>query len=102
VHRENVIPSHFPRIFLPCLCCGNRTAITASAPAPYENGTGSNDLEDISHTSAQCGMTLISTRRRAEVNGLTPHRSRAEHHGGVRRSSHRQAPRKRLLRRCSI
>jgi hypothetical protein len=102
VHHENVVPSHLPSISLPCVCCGNRMAITASAPAPYENGTGSNDLEDITHTCVQCGMMLISTRRRAGVNGLTPHRSRVEHHGRVRRSSHRQAPRKRLLRRRSI
>jgi hypothetical protein len=102
VHHENVIPSHLPSMLLPCLYCGNRMAITASAPALYENGTGSNDLEDITHTCVQCGMTLISTRRRAGANRLTPHRSRVEYHGGVRRQSHRQAPRRRLLRRRSI
>jgi hypothetical protein len=41
-------------------------AITASAPALYENGAGSNDLEDITHSCVQCGMTLFSTRRRTD------------------------------------
>jgi hypothetical protein len=66
VHYKKVIPSHLPSMLLPCLFCGNRMAITASAPALYQNGAGSNDLEDITHACVQCGMTLISTRRRTD------------------------------------
>jgi hypothetical protein len=87
VHHKNVIPSRLPSMLLPCLHCGNRMVITASAPALYENGISANDLEDMTHTCVQCGMTLISTRRRAGADGVTPHRSRVEHRGGVRRPS---------------
>jgi hypothetical protein len=38
-------------------------AITAVAPALYENGIASNDLEDVTHTCVQCRTTMISTRR---------------------------------------
>jgi hypothetical protein len=38
-------------------------AITAVALARYPNGAESNDLEDVTHSCVQCGMTLISTRR---------------------------------------
>jgi hypothetical protein len=51
-----------PSFLLPCLHCGNRMAITSVAPALYDNGAASNDLEDITHTCVQCGTTLISTR----------------------------------------
>jgi hypothetical protein len=48
-------------------------AITASAPALYENGNGSNDLEDITYTCVQCGTTLISTRRRTDGHVICEH-----------------------------
>jgi hypothetical protein len=74
VHYTNVVPSHLPSMLLPCLCCGSRMAITASAPAPYGNGARSNDLEDITHGCVQCGMTLISTRRRTDSHVIyEPH-----------------------------
>jgi hypothetical protein len=38
-------------------------AITTVAPAPYANGAAPNDLEDVTHTCVQCGITLIRTRR---------------------------------------
>jgi len=38
-------------------------AITAVTPARFPNGVESNDLEDVTHSCAQCGTTLIRTIR---------------------------------------
>jgi hypothetical protein len=62
VRYKNVAPSHLPSFLLPCLHCGNRMAITSVAPALYDDGAVSNDLEDVTHTCVQCGTMLISTR----------------------------------------
>jgi predicted RNA-binding Zn-ribbon protein involved in translation (DUF1610 family) len=62
MHCKDVAPSHLPSFLLPCPHCGDRMAITAVAPALYDDGAASNDLEDVTHTCVQCGTTLISTR----------------------------------------
>lgn len=60
---KNVIPSLLPSFLLPCPHCGHRMAVTAVAPALFAGGTGSNDLEDITHSCVQCGTKLIRTVR---------------------------------------
>jgi len=60
---KGVAPSHLPSFLLPCPHCGHRMAITSVAPARYDNGAESNDLEDVTHGCVHCGTTLISTRR---------------------------------------
>jgi hypothetical protein len=37
--------------------------ITAVAPAQLDNGAGSDNLEDVTHTCVQCGTTVIRTIR---------------------------------------
>jgi hypothetical protein len=37
--------------------------ITAIAPARFDNGAESNDLEDVTHGCVQCGTTLTRTVR---------------------------------------
>jgi hypothetical protein len=38
-------------------------AVTSVAPARDDDGTESNDLEDVTPGCVHCGTTLISTRR---------------------------------------
>ncbi len=58
-----VSSSCLPSLILPCPHCGHRMAITAVTPARFPNGVESNDLEDVTHSCAQCGTTLIRTIR---------------------------------------
>jgi hypothetical protein len=60
---KGVAPSHLPSFLLPCPHCGHRMAVTSVAPARDDDGTESNDLEDVTHGCVHCGTTLISTRR---------------------------------------
>ena len=39
------------------------TAVTAVAPAQLDNGAGSDNLEDVTHTCVQCGTFLTRTIR---------------------------------------
>jgi hypothetical protein len=39
------------------------TAVTAAAAAQLDNGAGSDNLEDVTHTCVQCGTTLTRTIR---------------------------------------
>jgi hypothetical protein len=57
----NIASSRLPSVLLPCSHCGHRLAITAVTPALLENGSRSDDLEDITHTCVQCGTTVIRT-----------------------------------------
>jgi predicted RNA-binding Zn-ribbon protein involved in translation (DUF1610 family) len=59
----DVAPSHLPSFLLPCPHCGQRMAITIIEPTPLAYGAASGDLEDITHSCAQCGTTLIRTIR---------------------------------------
>lgn len=61
MHRTNIAPSRLPTFLLPCPHCGHRMAITAVAPAKFETGSESNDLEDVTHGCVQCGTTLTRT-----------------------------------------
>jgi hypothetical protein len=69
-----VAPSLLPSFLLPCPHCGHRMAITAVAPARYANGVESNDLEDVTHSCAQCGTTLTRTIRplSCDVHEIVP------------------------------
>jgi hypothetical protein len=62
MYYKDVSLSLLPSFLLPCQHCGSRMAITSVAPALYDDGAASNDLEDVTHTCVQCGTTLISTR----------------------------------------
>ena len=61
-HRP-IAPSGLPSFLLPCPHCGHRMAVTAVAPARFDNGVESNDLEDVTHGCVQCGTTLTRTVR---------------------------------------
>jgi len=63
VRYMDVAPSHLPSLILPCPHCGQRMAITNIEPAPLAYGAACGDLEDITHTCAQCSTTLIRTMR---------------------------------------
>ena len=65
---KGVSPSHLPSFLLPCPLCGHRMAITSVAPARYDDGAESNDLEDVTYGCVHCGTTLISTRRPLSEN----------------------------------
>jgi len=56
-----VAPSHLPSLILPCPHCGQRMVITNIERAPHAYGAASSELEDITHSCAQCGTTLIRT-----------------------------------------
>jgi predicted RNA-binding Zn-ribbon protein involved in translation (DUF1610 family) len=70
MHYKDISPSRLPSFLLPCPHCGHRMAITTVAPARFDNGVESNDLEDVTHACVQCGTTLIRTVR--PVSGDTP------------------------------
>jgi phage terminase large subunit GpA-like protein len=72
-HRA-IAPSGLPSFILPCPHCGHRMEITAVAPARFDNGAESNDLEDVTHGCVQCGTTLIRTVRplSGDVHEIAP------------------------------
>jgi hypothetical protein len=63
MYLKDVGSSRLPSFLLPCSHCAHRMVITAVTPALLENGFGSDDLEDITHTCVQCGTTVIRTMR---------------------------------------
>ena len=63
MHHKDVGPSLLPTFLLPCPRCGHRMAITAVAPARFDNGAESNDLEEVTHGCVQCGTKLTRTIR---------------------------------------
>jgi len=63
MHRKDVSPSRLPSFLLPCPHCGHRMAIATVAPARFDSGAESNELEDVTHACVQCGTTLTRTVR---------------------------------------
>jgi hypothetical protein len=70
-HRA-IDPSGLPSFILPCP--HYRMEITAVAPARFDNGAESNDLEDVTHGCVQCGTMLIRTVRplSGDVHEIAP------------------------------
>jgi hypothetical protein len=63
MQSNDIAPSRLPSFLLPCAQCGHQMAITAVVPARFEDGTESDDLEDIIHGCLHCGTTLTRTVR---------------------------------------
>jgi hypothetical protein len=60
---NDVPPSRLPTFMLPCAYCGHRLVFAAIEPARLANGAASNDLQDITHSCAECGTINTRTMR---------------------------------------
>jgi predicted RNA-binding Zn-ribbon protein involved in translation (DUF1610 family) len=70
MYRKDVALSWLPTFLLPCPHCGHRMTITSVVPTKIDAGMESNDLEDVTHSCAQCGTTLTRTTRPLEADQI--------------------------------
>jgi predicted RNA-binding Zn-ribbon protein involved in translation (DUF1610 family) len=63
VSSRKTTPSHLPSFLLPCPSCGNRVVIRTVTRVPVDSKSRGEDLDDITYSCEQCGMTLTRTVR---------------------------------------